>query len=317
MENRDHFTAPPPAFAAGSGDMTADRRFMMATQLAARGDHAAAAELMAEACALVPHWAPGHFRHGEVLMAAGQNEAAIAAFETCLACDPGDRLGALIKLALLGARAAPATLPPDYIAALFDDYAPRFDRHLTQALGYDVPRLLTAAVTAWRPQAAGLRILDLGCGTGLAGAVLRDAAAWLEGVDLSPRMVAEAAKKQIYDRLHAADMMAVMAGAESCSFDLLTAADVLVYTGALTPALTAAQRILRRDGAFVFSLQRADGAPAPGFVLGADHRYSYNADYIRDVAAQTGFIVAEITTATLRHDGGRAVAGYIVTLRPL
>ncbi len=41
---------------------------------------------------------------------------------------------------------AVAALPPAYVARLFDDYAPRFDRHLTQTLGYRGPELIVSAL---------------------------------------------------------------------------------------------------------------------------------------------------------------------------
>jgi predicted TPR repeat methyltransferase len=44
---------------------------------------------------------------------------------------------------------------------------------------------------AGRPLRIG-SMLDLGCGTGLAGAAFRPQVDWLVGVDLSPGMIAEA-----------------------------------------------------------------------------------------------------------------------------
>ena len=49
------------------------------------------------------------------------------------------------------------------------------------------------------------RVLDLGCGTGLAGEALRRRAAWLEGVDLSSGMIDQARRKGLYDRLEVAE----------------------------------------------------------------------------------------------------------------
>tara|TARA_B110000090_G_C12987149_1_gene295156 strand:- start:115 stop:345 length:231 start_codon:yes stop_codon:yes gene_type:complete len=46
-----------------------------------------------------------------------------------------------------------------------------------------------------------LDVLDLGCGTGLAGAWLKDYAKTLTGVDLSESMVEVARKKMIYQSL--------------------------------------------------------------------------------------------------------------------
>ena len=303
-------------FSQGSGDMLADRRFDMALQFFERGDLEAAADLMAQARDIVPHWPPAAFRHGEILAAGGNVAAAAAAFDAYLALDPADCMGAALKLALIGARPMPDSLPEAYIASLFDEYAPRFDRHLTEKLGYDVPQTFAATINRVRP-AGMLRILDIGCGTGLAGVALAPRKSWLEGVDLSAAMIAQAQTKDIYDRLHAGDMLAYMRALvekpDAAKFDLIVAADVLIYTGDLRPAFAAARPLLAADGLFLFSLQ--DGAPAGTFVLGADHRYAYSAEYVRDCARTAGFSVVEIEPARLRRDAGRDVTGMICLLK--
>ncbi len=294
----------------GSGDMLADRRFDMALQFFERGDYEAAADLMAQAREIVPHWPPAAFRLAEILGAWGRMDDAGAAFDVYLALDPSDVMGATIKLALLGLRPMPATLPDGYIAGLFDEYAPRFDRHLTQTLMYDVPQTLAALVNEMRPVGA-LRILDLGCGTGLAGEALLLRKSWLAGIDLSPRMVAVAREKNIYDALHEGDMLAWMRE-HTDTYDLVIAADVLIYTGDLHPAFAAVRPRLADGGLFAFSLQ--DGAPAGTFILGADHRYAYDESYVRACAAKTGFDVITIRRARLRRDAGNDVPGLICVL---
>ena len=52
-------------------------------------------------------------------------------------------------------------------------------------------------------------MLDLGCGTGLAGAAFRPHVDWLVGVDLSPKMIEAARAKGLYDQLAVADIAAV------------------------------------------------------------------------------------------------------------
>ena len=42
----------------------------------------------------------------------------------------------MARLALIGRGDEPGALPQAYVARLFDDYAPRFDKHLTKNLGY-------------------------------------------------------------------------------------------------------------------------------------------------------------------------------------
>ena len=69
---------------------------------------------------------------------------------------------------------------------------------------YRGPALLRDAVeavmrAAGRPMRFGA-MLDLGCGTGLAGAAFRPFVDRLAGVDLSPAMIAQA-RERLYDRL--------------------------------------------------------------------------------------------------------------------
>jgi predicted TPR repeat methyltransferase len=76
-----------------------------------------------------------------------------------------------------------------YVRRLFDQYAGRYDAALTEHLHYRGPALLLEAVTsALARQARPIRfesLLDLGCGTGLGGAVFRPFSVRLVGVDLS------------------------------------------------------------------------------------------------------------------------------------
>ncbi|NBC31742.1 MAG: methyltransferase domain-containing protein [Alphaproteobacteria bacterium] len=183
-------------FPPSCGVPLADRRFVFALQLLERGDGEAAIDLILQAEELAPDWPPFPFRRGELLMAAGRRDEAVAAFKRCLQRDAADRLGAVIKLALLGAVPDPPQLPPGYVAALFDQYAPRFDVKLVERLGYCVPELLAAAIAELKPARENDgRVLDLGCGTGLAAEAVRRRAAWLEGVDLSAGMLDQARRK--------------------------------------------------------------------------------------------------------------------------
>jgi predicted TPR repeat methyltransferase len=111
-----------------SGDLLADRRFGYAQAAFDGGDHAAAADLAAQVLELVPHFAPAHALLGRAKLATGEREAAIAALQAALDSEPEDALG--IELARLGALPPEEAIGQAYVRALFDDYAPRFDKHL-------------------------------------------------------------------------------------------------------------------------------------------------------------------------------------------
>ena len=122
--------------------------------------------------------------------------------------------------------------PPGYVAEHFDAFAAGFDAQLVGALGYDIPEKIAAALQAAGALAEPGNVLDVGCGTGLCAPWLRLGARTLIGVDLSPRMLEQAAKRGLYDSLACAELTAFLRQAPG-RFFLLVAADVLVYVGDL------------------------------------------------------------------------------------
>ena len=109
---------------------------------------------------------------------------------------------------------------------LFDSYANRFDHHLQQNLDYHVPEQMVAAVSAlW--DGKPLDVLDLGCGTGLCGPLVRPMARTLSGVDLSPAMIEMAKKRGIYDHLEIGNLIDSMK-LSTGKHDLLLCTDVLI-----------------------------------------------------------------------------------------
>ena len=78
-------------------------------------------------------------------------------------------------------------------------------------LGYAAPQILLDLAAMVMPGRERLSILDLGCGTGLAGAAFRPLAARLDGIDLSPAMIEKARARGIYDHLAVADLETALA----------------------------------------------------------------------------------------------------------
>lgn len=293
-----------------SGNLIADRRYQWARDLEAKGDLAAAADLMSQALELAPRFGAAWFALGELRDRLGQRDAAIAAFAHATAVDPEDRHGAALHLIRLGARAA-AAMPDGYVRALFDGYAPGFDRALTQGLGYRAPELLLRAVGA---SGRGMKfgsVLDLGCGTGLAGAAFRPFSDWLVGVDLSPAMLSEARSKGIYDRLiedEAVSFLRAEAAAKA-HFHLIVAADVFMYLDDLAPVLNAAAAVLAPSAPFAFSVETHDGG---GVILRDTLRYAHGAAHVRTALAAAGLDLVSLDSAATRTEKGEPVPGLIV-----
>jgi predicted TPR repeat methyltransferase len=300
-----------------SGDVIADRRADYARMLAEGGDHAAAADLMSQALELAPEWAAGWDQIGTYYEKAGDVSNAIAAWRRLEALDDDGIFGARLKLAAHDAGAAGEGTAVGYVEALFDQYAPKFEEALVGKLGYRVPEILDQMVDETM---AGLGIerfakaIDLGCGTGLMGERLRQKVEFLEGVDISAAMIAETARKGIYDQLQKAELVAAL-NARRAEADLMTAADVFIYCGALQPVLAALVPALKPGGLVAFSLEAHDGEEAQ--FLRPSLRYAHGVAATRDALVVAGLDVLRFETAVLRYDRGEPITGMlIVAQRP-
>jgi predicted TPR repeat methyltransferase len=298
-----------------SGNLLADRRYAYAEAALADGDAPAAADLARQVLELTPGFAAAQALLGRALVASGDRDRAVEAFREALMLEPEDALGVRIDLARLGALAPEEAIAGGYVRALFDEYAVRFDRHLLKGLEYRGPELLrTALLRALGPRSQDFqfrRVLDLGCGTGLVARSFEGLFDRIEGVDLSPRMLAQAARTGLYDGLHEADILAFLQGRDAGSADLIVAADVFVYMARLEPVLREAARVLDRRGLLAFTVQAHAG---DGFALGEDARYAHSETYLRAAAEDAGLRPVILEPASTRKDRGVDVPGFVAVL---
>jgi predicted TPR repeat methyltransferase len=172
--------------------------------------------------------------------------------------------------------------------------------------------MIAAAVTAIVGPPRGDRdVIDLGCGTGLSGVALRPFARHLAGVDLSPRMVARAGTRGLYDRLDVGDLADALAASEG-RWDLCVAADVLVYVGALDATMAAVAKALRPSGLFAFTVERGQGADVE---LGPARRFRHGEAHVRRTADAAGLAVVSLEPCVPRLDRGDPVDGLVAVLR--
>jgi predicted TPR repeat methyltransferase len=294
-----------------SGDMIADRRFDFARDLQLRGDLVGAADLLVQATELAPGFASAWFGLGEVRERLGDREAAVAAFRRAQATDPGDRNGAGLRLMRLGA-AELSGMPPTYVSALFNQYAPKFEAALVDQLDYRGPALLFKAVLATRVAARKpaffRRAIDLGCGTGLVARAFAGQTDAIIGIDLSPRMIQLASETGLYAELEVAEIVEGLGARSDASADLILAADVMVYVHDLGPTLRQAARVLARGGLVAFTVETHAGE---GVILGEGLRYAHGAACVRAAIAAAGLTLAQLDVASARTESGEPVPGLV------
>jgi len=302
-----------------SGDLIADRRYKWALDHAAQGDLPGAADILMQTVELAPGFATAWFALGAIRDQLGDHEGAVAAFEKARDADPDDYHGARLQLARLGVGETAPAMTQTYVRRLFDQYAARYDAALTERLAYRGPTLLREAVervarAEGRPMRFGA-MLDLGCGTGLAGTAFRPVVDWLVGADLSPAMIDRAATKGLYDRLVTSDIVEALAGeaAASAQYHLVVAADVFVYVNDLEPIVGGVARVLAPHGLFAFTVETHD---SDGVKLLPTLRYAHSETYLRTTLGNAGLAVAHLVKAPVRNEKGVPVDSLIVVAQP-
>jgi len=302
----------PARLFLSSGDMIADRRFDFARDLQLKGDLVAAADLLSQAIELVPGFASAWFTLGEIRQQLGDRDAAIAAFRQAAIADPDDRHGARLRLMLLGAEQL-SDMPPAYVRALFDQYAPKFEAALVDDLGYRGPALLFRAVlsarAAVRKPAFFKRAIDLGCGTGLAATAFAKEVDEFIGIDLSPRMIERARLTGLYAELEVTEMVQGLRGRPDACADLILAADAMVYLADLAPVLEQAKRVLMVGGLLAFTVETHGGE---GVILGEGLRYAHSAGYVRRATEAAGLALSQLEDLSARNEDHAPVPGLVV-----
>jgi len=291
----------PTRLFLSSGDLVADRRFDFARDLQLRGDLVAAADLLLQATELAPGFASAWFTLGEIREKLGEREAAISAFRKAQMSDPEDRHGAGLRLTLLAVEPL-SNMPPAYVRALFDQYAPRFESSLVGDLGYRGPALLFKAVlavrAAIRKPAFFKRAIDLGCGTGLAATAFAREVDHFTGIDLSPRMIEQARATGLYAELEVADMVQGMRSKPDASADLILAADAMVYVADLAPG-----------GLLAFTVETHGG---DGVILGQGLRYAHGTPCVRSSIEAAGLKLSHLEDLSARNEDNAPAPGLVV-----
>ena len=135
----------------------------------------------------------------------------------------------------------------------------------------------------------------------------------LDGVDLSPRMIEQAQRTGLYSTLSVGDLLDHLARTPASRYDLVLAADVLVYVGSLDAVMAEARKVLRPAGTLAFTVQALVTGDA--FALGPDLRFSHARASIERTLAQAGFGALVIEEKSTRQDGGVDVPGLVVVAR--
>ena len=241
-----------------------------------------------------------HFHLGKAFSLLSCHELAIENFEKAFLINPNNKENKHLYYSLSGKKIDRAH--GDYVKALFDSYAEGFDEHLEE-LNYKTPSLLAEFSKTFK--ARYNHVLDLGCGTGLIGQELKAFTKSLIGVDLSPKMLTRARKKNIYNELVENDILDYLDQTEK-SFDLVILGDTIPYLGSLEVLFEKVKRVLDKNGSFFFSAEKAD----KDWTLSKQGRFKHSQVYLKGLSSKFGFS-SHFHTIVLREEKGVEVQGIL------
>ena len=244
---------------------------------------------------------------GNTLMQLQQPKQALAAFERYLAINGPDASVSHIISALKDEQ--PSEVAAEYVEHLFDDFAQHFEQSLVKELGYSLP---TQFVKLLQQQAVLVEgksntVLDLGCGTGLVGQALPGHIKQLDGVDLSQAMLDIAGEKNIYHRLCKANAVDYLI-THLLPYDIIIAADVLIYFGDLRALFSAVKNNSRPGSVFIFSIESLQ---CENYKLLKSGRFAHNPSYIENLLDEFEFTIESKVRTIIRKEHTTSLDGFI------
>lgn len=323
-------------------DDHADAYFNLGDTLKLRGKLVEAVASYRKVIALKPGFIAAHFNLGRILQGMGKLEEAEVSFRQTIVLKSdfaeayyrlGNTLKELDKLkeaeasyrkaleikadyhearhilsALIGetTKAAPAT----YVEKLFDDYASDFEISLVEKLEYKTPEIITKMILKKHSHGSLGSVLDLGCGTGLTGEKIRKFCSYLEGNDISGKMLDLAKSKNIYDKLVKREILDYLSY-ETLDFDYFIATDVFVYLGDLSDVFQLIKSRNKSGGKMVFS---TEDSHKKSFSLEQSGRYSHSKKYIESLCEKFNYKLTHFETQNLRKDKNHFITGGLFIL---
>ena len=285
-----------------------------ATALLEIGQHERALAELDQALTLDPRHVVSWNNRGNALVAMNRLEEAVESYTRALGVDPTHQLAAENRDNALFQLRRLSRCPPGFMRKLFDDFSSHYDDTMLAKLSYRAHLHLRDLADRVIPKpAAPHRVLDLGCGTGLVGEAFRDFAMGgpIDGIDLAPRMLEAARARGVYRNLVLADLEIELA-APGPQYDLVLAADTMIYLGDLSRCLSGVVGRLAPGGHYLFAVECLDG---DGWEQTPENRFRHSERYLRSEASRAGLTVMTFDSCTLRHEHNLPVGGYVVALR--
>jgi predicted TPR repeat methyltransferase len=260
-----------------------------------------------------------HFNLGLLTSLKGKNGLALSAFREAERLNPRHPEVEFHLKRLVGENLP--ELPLSHVRSLFDGYADHYDQHLQETLNYVLPEIMVDFIAK---ECGGFTfpLLDLGCGTGLIAEALSvkigGEIGRIDGVDLSPKMLAVARGKGKYQQLCCEDLITFLRSAPSFSYQGVLAAEVFNYFGDLSDIFCEVSRVLKPGGWLCFSVEQPSEiqeVEGKDWILQPSLRYAHNQSYVKTLTQKEGFEERAVGEALVRNEQSAGVTQRLFLLK--
>jgi predicted TPR repeat methyltransferase len=117
-----------------------------------------------------------------------------------------------------------------------------------------------------------------------------------------------------YQELVCAEIGQYLPAQARASFDLVVAADVLIYIGDIGELMREVARVLRPGGCFAFSIEQPSQA-CDSYRLEQSGRYAQSLAYVRRLARELNLAERSCQDMAIRKHGTQALPGQLLVLQ--
>ena len=186
-----------------------------------------------------------------------------------------------------------------YAKTLFNNFAFSYDKRM-QEIGYNILNKIKELNIELKE-----KVLDLGCGTGLAASRLKAQNTHWTGVDISKEMLKIAQQKNLYDELTEADIQNFLTN-NTAYYDTVLCLDVLAY-------IQNPESVLEKcfPAQLICTIEKAPDH-VTAFELSSKGRYQHNSGYILSLLYKVGYRNIKTEPLILRNENNLPVDGYLI-----
>lgn len=204
------------------------------------------------------------------------------------------------------------TAPPER----HDAYARQYDNDVRANGAWQADALFGLCAEYVTP---GMRLLDVGIGTGHSSEPFARLGAHITGMDFAPAMLEIARRKPFPSVLVQHDLMVRPWPFETASFDMVVSCGVTYFMPDLEPLVSEVARVLRTGGVFATTVLRPFGHSEAGAhythdVINRMDVYGHRSEYTRHLFASAHFEPAKVLRCFV---AGNSLMLHVLHLRPV